>query len=59
MPNDFLRVSESVNTGRPLFESARNAAVTRTLQRLAQRLSGTVEMPRHGVLQRAVSYLFN
>lgn len=59
VPNDFLRVSESVNTGRPMFESARNAAVTRTLQCLAQRLSGTVELPKHGVLKRAVSYLFN
>jgi pilus assembly protein CpaE len=58
LPNDFNRVSESVNTGRPLLECAKGAAVTRTLQRLAQRLSGT-EAEKHGVLQRAVSYLFN
>jgi pilus assembly protein CpaE len=58
LPNDFVRVSESVNTGRPLLESAKGAAITRTLQRLAQRLSGT-EVERHSVLQRAVTYLFN
>jgi len=58
LPNDFSRVSESVNSGRPLLEMARGAALTRTLQRLAQRLSGT-EAANHGVLQRAVSYLFS
>jgi pilus assembly protein CpaE len=57
LPNDFNRVSESVNTGRPLLEMAKGAALTRTLERLARRLSGT-EIEKHGVLQRAVSYLF-
>ncbi len=59
VPNDFKRVSESVNTGRPLLESARGAAITRTLKRVAQRLSGTENVHKHGVLKRAVSYLFN
>jgi len=58
LPNDYNRVSESVNSGRPLLETGRGTALTRSLERLAQRLSGA-EVERHGVLQRAVSYLFN
>jgi len=58
LPNDFNRVSESVNSGRPLMENARGAAITRTIQRLAQRLSGS-EVEKDSVLHRAVSYLFN
>ena len=59
VPNDFTRVSDSVNSGRPLLESARNAPVTRTLQGMAQRLSGSEAVHHGGVLKRAVSYLFN
>ena len=58
IPNDYRRVSESVNAGEPLYENARGAAVTRTLQRLAQRLAGTPEFRKENVLHRAVSYLF-
>jgi pilus assembly protein CpaE len=59
VPNDFTRVSDSVNSGRPLLESARNAPITRTLQGMAQRLSGSEAVHHGGVLKRAVSYLFN
>ena len=41
VPNDFRAVSESLNAGVPLFESARQAPVTRSLQELAAKLCGT------------------
>lgn len=40
VPNDFRAVSESLNAGVPLFESARQAPVTRSLQELAAKLCG-------------------
>jgi pilus assembly protein CpaE len=58
VPNDFRRVSDSVNAGQPLFENCKGAPITRTLQRVAQRLAGTAEPSRNNVLHRAVSYLF-
>lgn len=44
VPNDFRSVSESLNTGVPLLQSARQAPITRTLQALAGRLCG-IEAP--------------
>jgi pilus assembly protein CpaE len=41
IPNDFRSVSESLNTGVPLMESARQAPVTKSLQDLAAKLCGT------------------
>lgn len=40
VPNDFRAVSESLNAGVPLFESARQAPVTRSVQELAAKLCG-------------------
>jgi pilus assembly protein CpaE len=40
IPNDFRVVSESLNTGVPLFESARQAPVTKSLQELAAKVCG-------------------
>lgn len=40
IPNDFRVVSDCVNTGAPLYEYARNAAVTRALLALHKRLIG-------------------
>jgi pilus assembly protein CpaE len=40
VPNDFRSVSESLNTGVPLLESAKTAPVTRSLQELAIKLCG-------------------
>jgi len=58
IPNDYRRVSESVNAGQPLYENTKGAPITRTLQRVAQRLAGTTEFKKENVLHRAVSYLF-
>jgi pilus assembly protein CpaE len=41
IPNDFRSVSESLNTGVPLLDSARQAPVTKSLQELAAKLCGT------------------
>jgi len=40
IPNDFRAVSESLNAGVPLLESARQAPVTKALQELAAKLCG-------------------
>lgn len=40
IPNDFIRVAESTNLGRPLLEIAPSAQVSRALLRLAEFLSG-------------------
>lgn len=47
VPNDFRTVSESLNTGVPLLDSARHAPVTRVVQALAGKLCGieAVEEP--------------
>lgn len=44
VPNDFRAVSESLNTGAPLLESARHAAITKVVQSLAGKLC-EVEIP--------------
>lgn len=46
LTNDFRRVTESVNVGTPLPDIARNAAITRDLLRLSERIHG--EPPRDG-----------
>lgn len=38
LPNDFKRVSESVNMGSPLLDSASGAAITREMEKLARSL---------------------
>lgn len=43
VPNDFRVVSDCVNAGTPLQDHARNAAVTRALLALQQRLAGKQE----------------
>lgn len=40
VPNDFRAVSESLNTGVPLLESAKQAPVTRAVQELVGKLCG-------------------
>jgi pilus assembly protein CpaE len=40
IPNDFRVVSESLNTGVPLYESARQAPVTKSLHELAVKVCG-------------------
>jgi pilus assembly protein CpaE len=56
IPNDFRNVSECINTGKPLLEHARSAAVTRALVDLHSRLGGTA-VDRQGLLARTFSGL--
>lgn len=57
VPNDFRTVSDCVNTGTPLHEFAKNAAVTRAVVALEARLSGTAPPERLGLLSRTFSGL--
>jgi len=40
LPNDYRRVSQSINMGSPLLESASGASITRNLVKLATSLTG-------------------
>ncbi|MDC0663755.1 AAA family ATPase [Marinobacter sp. SS21] len=51
LPNDYGRVSDSINMGSPLFESAPKAPITRDLVTLAQSLSDQ-ELPSPSVGSR-------
>jgi len=57
VPNDFRTISDCVNTGTPLYEYARNAAVTRAVIALEARLSGTAIPERLSLLSRTFSGL--
>jgi pilus assembly protein CpaE len=52
IPNDFEHVSESLNVGVPLYQGARNAAVTRALCAVAERLDVPAEGERASAPQR-------
>jgi pilus assembly protein CpaE len=54
VPNDFGTVSACVETGRPLLERARNAAVTRAIVTLQSRLGGS-DLEHQGLLTRTLS----
>jgi pilus assembly protein CpaE len=54
IPNDFETVSACVDTGIPLLERARNAAVTRAVVTLQSRLGGS-EVEHQGLLARTFS----
>lgn len=56
IPNDFRNVSECINTGKPLLEHARSAAVTRALVDLHSRLGGNA-VDRQSLLARTFSGL--
>jgi pilus assembly protein CpaE len=55
VPNDFRTVSECVNTGTPLYEYSRGAAVTRALMALEGRLTGAPPDENRGLLGRTFS----
>ena len=55
VPNDFRTVSDCVNTGTPLYDYARGAAVTRALMALEARLTGAPPSERRGLLGRTFS----
>ena len=58
VPNDFKNVSACINTGMPLLEHARSAAVTRAIVDLHSRLGGNAA-DRQGLLARTFSGLLN
>lgn len=43
MPNDFVNVTESLNVGVPLYQKARNAPITKSLCRMAERVDAGIE----------------
>ncbi len=56
VPSDFRNVSECINTGMPLLERARTAAVTRAVVDLHSRLGGN-QADRQGLFARTFSGL--
>ena len=59
VPNDFRMVSECINSGTPLLEHARGAAITKAVMSLQTRLGGASTRPRAGVLARTFSNLLS
>ena len=57
VPNDFKHVEEAINLGVPLYEHAKNAAITKALVVLAEKLSGKPAVRRKGFLGRAIPTL--
>lgn len=51
VPNDYANVSEAINIGVPLYESARTAAITKSFVEIAKRLAGAEEAPSKGRFQ--------
>jgi pilus assembly protein CpaE len=56
VPSDFRNVSECINTGMPLLDHARTAAVTRAVVDLHSRLGGN-QADRQGLFARTISGL--
>jgi pilus assembly protein CpaE len=50
VPNDYRRVSESINLGVPLCESAKGAAITRAIVAIAEKLADRPKVERKGAL---------
>jgi pilus assembly protein CpaE len=59
VPNDFRLVSECINSGTPLLDQARGAAITKAVLSLQMRLGGASTRPRSGVLARTFSNLLS
>jgi pilus assembly protein CpaE len=59
VPNDFRLVSECINSGTPLLDHARGAAITKAVMTLETRLGGSSARPRSGVLARTFSNLLS
>lgn len=59
VPNDFRMVSECINSGTPLLDHARGAAITKAVMTLETRLGGAAARPRTGVLARTFSNLLS
>ena len=50
VPNDYRRVSEAINLGVPLCESAKGAAITRAIVAIAEKLADRPKVERKGAL---------
>jgi len=57
VPNDFRTVSECIDSGTPLHESARGAAITRAVMALETRLGGSSAAARPGLIARTFGSL--
>ncbi len=57
IPNDYKRVSENVNLGIPLYEQARNAPISRAINKLMQEVCGHQPLPKRGLLTRVLGSL--
>jgi pilus assembly protein CpaE len=57
IPNDYLTVSESIETGRPLLVNARSKAITKAIARLRERLEYDAPPARPSLFARALSQL--
>ena len=55
VPNDFKAVSESVDTGVPIYELARKSPVSTALVKLSNYLTGTEQAESKGFLSRSLS----
>jgi pilus assembly protein CpaE len=51
IPNDHRAVSESIDTGIPIFRSARRSAVTKALTELERQLGGRIAQPEKSFFQ--------
>jgi pilus assembly protein CpaE len=58
VPNDYRRVSEAINLGVPLCESARGAAITKAIVEIAEKLADRPKAPRKGKLGTVFNQLF-
>lgn len=55
IPNDFRTVSQCIDTGTPLLEQARGAAITKAILDLETRLGGSAAAERPSLLARTFS----
>lgn len=53
--NDFRHVTESVNTGVPLYEAAKDAAITKDLVDIASQLTGMQAQKKPGLIKRTLA----
>jgi pilus assembly protein CpaE len=57
VPNDYRRVSESINLGVPLCESAKGAPITWAIVAIAEKLADRPKVERKGALGAVLNQL--
>ncbi len=55
IPNDYRLATEAINSGIPIAEISKNAALTKGIRKLQAALGGGASMPEHSLLTRALS----